>query len=92
MKVLKLIQKYEAEISKLKEDLARKAQISSAGLESGVNFPDWEMLLTTEKKGASGPTRSECLAYYEKRFVNFLTMNIIKNDFRTQGNLNRIRF
>ena len=80
--LIKLIQKYEAEISKLKEDLARKAQVSSAGFESGVIYPNWEMfLLRTEKKGASGPEKAECLAYYEKRFVNCSTINVIKKNF-----------
>ena len=70
---------YEAEISKSEEDLARKAQVSSAGFESGVVYPNWDMfLLRTEKKGASGPEKAECLAYYEKRFENFSTINPVK--------------
>ena len=67
-----LLLKHEAEISKLKEDLARKANISASVLGFGIIYPDWEMFLfSTEEKGASGPTKSECLAYYGIRFSNF---------------------
>ena len=81
LKELTLIQKFEAEISKLKEELARKTQISLGGFESGRNYPDWEkFVFLTEKKGASGPEKSECLAYYKKRFLNFSTVNVMKNN------------
>ena len=82
MKVQTLFQRYEAEISNLKEQLARKAHISSGGFESGRNYPDWEkFVFLTEKKGASGPEKSECLAYYKKRFLNFSTINVMQNNF-----------
>ena len=84
MKVQALIQKYEAEISKLKEELARKDQISLEGFESGVTYPEWEMFLfSTKKRGASGPGKAECLAYYEERFFNFSAINLIKSNFLT---------
>ena len=68
--------KHETEISKLKEELARKAHISSNVLGFGILYPNWEMFLfSTEKKGASGPSKSECLTNYEKRFLNFPTVD-----------------
>ena len=77
-----LLLKHESEISKLKEELARKAHISSKVLGIGIIYPTWEtFLFLTKKKGASGPTKSECFAYYGKWFVNFPTKILV-----TSGN------
>ena len=52
----------QAEISKLKDQLTREAHTGP--------YPDWEtFLFMTEKKGASGPSKSECIDYYKEKYV-----------------------
>ena len=60
----------KSEIERLRDELARKSQISSTPLESNVISQEWESFeFVTKKKGASGPTRTECISYYAEKYA-----------------------
>ena len=53
-------------------ELARKGQISSTPLELGPVYQEWKFFeFVTQKNGASGPTKTECLNYYAKKYVHY---------------------
>ena len=57
------------EIECLKNELSQKSQICATSLESSSIFPEWECFeFLTKKKGASGPSKSECLSYYSEKY------------------------
>ena len=51
-------------------ELARKGQISSTPLELGPKVQLWKSFeFVTKKKGASGPSKTECLSYYAEKYA-----------------------
>ena len=68
----------KSEIKRLKEKLALRIQSSSTPLELGPIYEEWESFeFVTKKKGASGPTKTECLSYYAEKYDYF---QIIDNE------------
>ena len=51
-------------------ELARRSQISSTPLELAPIYQEWKSFeFVTKKKGAYGPTKSECLSYYAEKYA-----------------------
>ena len=70
------------ENERLKNELSHKSQICPTSLESSSIFPEWESFeFLTKKKGASGPSKIECLSYYSEKYdfsCNILYLLIIQ--------------
>ena len=67
-----------SEINRLKDELARRGQISLTPLELSPIYQEWESFeFVTKKKGASGPTKTECLSYYEEKYVYLYKVNLL---------------
>ena len=46
-----------------------QVQALRTGLEN-LNFPDWDIFeFITEKKGRRGPSKQECIGYYNEKLV-----------------------
>ena len=71
----------DAEIERLRAELARRSQISSTPLEAELIYQEWESFeFVTKKKGAAGPTKSECLSYYAEKYAYLYIIFIIIYD------------
>ena len=59
-----------SENERLRAELARRSQISSTPLELAPIYQEWKSFeFVTKKKGAYGPTKSECLSYYAEKYA-----------------------
>ena len=57
------------ELSQLESSQYELSQICATLFEPSSIFPEWECFeFLTKKKGATGPSQSECLSYYSEKY------------------------
>ena len=72
----------KSENERLRHELARRifsttTRISPTPLELELIFQEWESFeFVTKKKGASGPTKTECLSYYAEKYVKYYCVKV----------------